>query len=141
VNEDDAVTAAREIRVVFGRLRRRFREVADVDDLTPTQTSALSRLTKNGPASASELAAAERVRPQSIAATIAVLEERGLVGRRPDPGDGRRQLVSVTDAGMALVTGARQARDEWLAGELRAHFTDAERATILAALTLLDRLT
>ncbi|MEU2210488.1 MarR family winged helix-turn-helix transcriptional regulator [Streptomyces hygroscopicus] len=136
-----AVRAAHEIRVVIGRLRRRFKETYDNEQLTPSQTSVLSRLSKEGPASASALAAAERVRPQSMAATLSVLDERGLIRRRPDPDDGRRQLVSLTETGGAFLADKRRAGEEWLARSLETGYTEAERQTILEALALLDRLT
>jgi DNA-binding MarR family transcriptional regulator len=136
-----SVRIAGDLRVVVGRLRRRLREIADVGDLSPSQTSVLSRLEKGGGATASELAALERVRPQSLAATLAVLEEHGLIRRDPDPGDGRRQLVSLTRSGRERVEGTRQARDEWLARALQDRYTEAERRTLARALTLLDRLT
>ena|SRR5689334_9738498 len=135
-----AIRAAGELRVVFSRLRRRFREVADVGDLTPSQTSVLSRLSKYGPATMTELAAAERVRPQSMAATLAAIDRHGYLRRTPDPHDGRRQLISLTDTGVELVEGTRREREEWVAGALAADFTEDERQTILAALALLDRL-
>ena len=75
-----AVQAAGEVRVVFGRVTRRLKELADKDDLTPSQSSVLSRLDKDGPASASELAAAERVRPQSMAAILSALRAADLSG-------------------------------------------------------------
>ncbi|MBU3863883.1 MarR family transcriptional regulator [Streptomyces sp. 4503] len=135
-----AVRAAHEIRVVIGRLRRRIKESYDLEELTPSQTSALSRLSKEGPASTSALAAAERVRPQSMAATLAVLEERGLIQRRPDPHDGRRQLVSVSETGSVFLDDKRRAGEEWLAQALETGYTEVERETILEALALLDRL-
>ncbi|RLV78058.1 MarR family transcriptional regulator [Streptomyces rapamycinicus NRRL 5491] len=135
-----AVRAAHEIRVVVGRLRRRIKETYDLEELTPSQTSVLSRLSKEGPASASALAAAERVRPQSMAATLAALDERGLIQRRPDPGDGRRQLVSVSETGGAFLADKRRAGEEWLARALESGYTEAEREAILEALALLDRL-
>lgn len=138
---ESAVHAAREVRVTVGRLRRRFRETYDTEGLTPSQTSVLSRLDKEGPASASALAAAERVRPQSMAATLSVLEERGLIQRRPDPDDGRRQLVSASEAGRAFLADKRRAGEEWLARSLQDRYTEEERQTVIAALALLDRLT
>jgi len=137
---DSAVRGAHEVRVVVGRMRRRLRELADPQDLTPSQTSVLSRLDKQGPASASDLAVAEQVRPQSMAATVAALVERGLVERRPDPRDGRRQLLVLTAQAHDLIAGNRQAREEWLARMLQERCTEDERRTILDAMRLLDGL-
>jgi DNA-binding MarR family transcriptional regulator len=131
---------ADQLRVVVGRLRRRLREEIDTRELTPSQTSILHRIDRGGPATASDLAAAERVRPQSAAATIAVLEERGFVARRQDPADGRRQLVSLTDDGRAFLDDKQRAGQEWLTRALSEHLTDAERATVADALTILGRL-
>lgn len=136
-----AVRVARDVVVAFSRLRRRLREVADPHELTPSQVSVLSRLDKSGDVSASDLATAERVRPQSMAATLAVLDQQGLIQRRPDPDDGRRQLISLTVAGRERVEGNRQAREEWLARVLHDRYTEAERRTIGEAMALLDRLT
>ena len=136
-----AARTATDLRVVVSRLRRRLKEVYDATELTPSQLSVLSRLGTEGAASASDLAVAERVRPQSVASTLAALGERGLVERRPDPDDGRRQLVSLTADGRARLAKTRQERDEWLARALQDRFTEAERRTIGEALALLDRLT
>ena len=125
---------------MIGRLRRRLRETYDTEGLTPSQTSVLSRLSKDGAASTSDLAAAEGVRHQSMAATLAVLDERGLIARRPDPVDGRRQLVSVSEAGQRFLDDKRRAGEEWLARSLQAHYTEKERQRLLEALTLLERL-
>jgi DNA-binding MarR family transcriptional regulator len=136
-----AVRAAHEVRTTVVRLRRRLKQTYDTEGLTPSQTAALSRLDKDGPASTSELAAAEGVRHQSMAATLAALEERGLVQRRADPGDGRRQLVSVSTAGRAFLEDKRRAGEEWLARALQERYTERERQTVLEALALLERLT
>jgi DNA-binding MarR family transcriptional regulator len=138
---DTATRAAREIRVVMGRLRRRLKEVAGIGDLTPSQTSVLSRLEKDGPASGSDLAAAEGIRPQSMAAILGALDQQGLIRRDPDPDDGRRQLVSLAPGTRERLEDGRQAREEWLARALRERYTEAERRTIVEALALMDRLT
>ncbi|WP_026413198.1 MarR family winged helix-turn-helix transcriptional regulator [Actinomadura oligospora] len=137
---ETAVSAAREVRVVFSRLRRRLREIGGNDVLTPSQTSVLSRLSRGEAMTASELAVAEGVRPQSMAATLAALEGHGVVRRDPDPNDGRRQLVSLTGGGHDFIAGSRQAREEWMARALQHDFTEAERSTLIEALALLDRL-
>jgi len=136
----DAAAAARELRVLFGRLRRRLMEVAPADGLSAPQASVLARLVKDGPSSGSVLAGAERVRPQSMAATIAALEEQGLIQRAPDPEDGRRQVVTLTEEGRRQAEGARAGREEWLAGALQERYTAAELGTIREAFDLLDRL-
>ncbi|MFJ7949317.1 MarR family winged helix-turn-helix transcriptional regulator [Streptomyces sp. NPDC096354] len=137
---ESAARAAREVRVVYSRLRRRMRETYDPGDLTPSQTSVLSRLDKDGEASVSDLAVAERVRHQSVAATVGVLVERGLVARRPDPEDGRRQLVFVTDSGHTFLEDRRRAGEGWLTRALEDQCTEEERRTLLEATALLERI-
>ncbi|WP_051812242.1 MarR family winged helix-turn-helix transcriptional regulator [Streptomyces sp. NRRL S-340] len=136
-----AARAARDLRVVFSRLRRRIREVAQDEDLTPSQVSALTLVGKHGAATASALASAEGVRPQSMATTLAALEQRGLIRRRPDPDDGRRQLVTLTEGGRERIEGDRQIREEWLTRALEDRFTESERQTLVEAFTLMERLT
>jgi DNA-binding MarR family transcriptional regulator len=138
---ESAATAARDLRVFFSRLRRRLRDLAVGGDLTPSQTAVLNRLWKEGASSASTLAGAERVRPQSMATIVAALERQGLIERTQDPEDGRRQVVSLTDAGLRHAESARQEREEWLAQAIQDRYSEPERRTILKALALLERLT
>jgi DNA-binding MarR family transcriptional regulator len=138
---DTAARAARDLTVVFNRLRRRLRSVAEDEDLTPPQVSALTLVGKHGAATASALASAEGVRPQSMAATLAALDRAGLIHRTPDPEDGRRQLVTLTPAGRERIEGDRRARHRWLARTLEERYDEEERQALLDALTLLERLT
>jgi DNA-binding MarR family transcriptional regulator len=138
---ESAAAAARDIRVVVSRLRRRLRGVAVGGDLTPSQTAVLTRLWKEGASSASVLAGAERVRPQSMATIVAALLQRGLIERTPDPEDGRRQVVSLTEAGRQRAESDRQVREEWLARAIQERYSERERGVILEALALLERLT
>ena len=135
-----AVATARAVRVFVGRLRRRMQDASAVGELTSAQASALARLAMNEPSSTSVLAGAERVRPQSMAATVAALEKQGLVRREDDPADGRRQLIFLTPAGQAYAKGARASREEWLARTLAQRLTEAELAVVNEAIVLLERI-
>jgi DNA-binding MarR family transcriptional regulator len=135
-----AATTAREVKVVFGRLRRRIRALALIDDLSPSQAAVLTRLNQEGPSSTSALASAEAVSHQAIGAILAALETRGVIQRSPDPTDGRRQLISLTDAGVAQAENHIGAREEWLTRALQDGLTEDERRTVRHAMTLLNRL-
>ena len=68
------------------------------DDVLPTSHLAvLSRLDRTGAQTTSGLAAAEQMRPQSMAHTVGELEKEDLVARRPDPDDGRQILVDLDE--------------------------------------------
>src|ERR1700761_571654 len=92
-----AAILARELRIVFGNLKRRLREQATAGDFTFSQIAVLSRLEREGPATVSNLAREQGVRPQSMGATVAALESAGFVQGSPDPSDGRQTLLSLTD--------------------------------------------
>jgi DNA-binding MarR family transcriptional regulator len=135
-----AATTAREVKVVFSRLRRRIYGLALTDDLSGSQAAVLTRLHKEGPSSASVLASAEAVSHQAIGAILAVLEERGYIQRSPDPTDGRRQLVYLTHAGVAQAENTTSAREEWLGRALQDRLTEDERRTVRRAMALLNQL-
>jgi len=139
---ESAGAAARDLRVMFSRLRRQLKDVATGGGgLTPSQTAVLTRLWKEGASSASALAAAERVRPQSMASILAGLDQHGLIRRAPDPDDGRRQQISLTATGRRRAESDRQIREEWLARAMQERYTERERRVINDALSLLQRLT
>jgi DNA-binding MarR family transcriptional regulator len=126
--------------VSIGLLLRRLRQVRPEDELTLPESSALTRLDRAGPATSGALAKLEQISPQSMGATLAALEARGLLGRRPDPADGRRVVLSVTPAGLELLRSKRSARTGQLAQALSTGFTAAELRQLMAAAPLLERL-
>jgi DNA-binding MarR family transcriptional regulator len=88
----------------------------------------------------SVLAGAERVRPQSMAATVAALEAAGLVARRADPGDGRRALIELTAPGREALLTDRRRREDWLADAIERDLSARERRVLAEATELLARL-
>jgi DNA-binding MarR family transcriptional regulator len=122
---------------VLGQLVRRLRAEYS---LPVAQASVLSRLDREGAQTTSALAAAERVRPQSMAQTLAELEAAGLIDRRPDPADGRRVLIELTPGGRERVLEARGRREDWLAAAIAEELKPDEQQTLLAAVPLLRRL-
>jgi DNA-binding MarR family transcriptional regulator len=128
---------AHELRETIGRVVRRLR--AEPGPPAP-QMTVLGRLDRHGPASISDLAAAERMRPQSMAQTVHDLEAAGLVARRPDPSDRRRRFVELTAAGARTLRQTRARREDWLSGALHEAFDDRERETLAEAVELLRRI-
>jgi DNA-binding MarR family transcriptional regulator len=128
---------ASELRVVLGRLVRRLR----AENRFPlTHGAVLSRLERDGPLSTAALAAAERVRPQSMSQTLAELEADGLIARRAAAHDGRCRLIEVTEAGRTALGQDRELREGWLAHAIAEEFSADERAVLERAVALLARL-
>ena len=136
----DVQEVAGALRVSIGLLFRRLRQMKAEGELTLPESSALARLDRAGPATSSELARLEQISPQSMGATLAGLEARGLVERRPDPEDGRRAVLSVTATGRQLLRDRRNQSTEAMARALSAAFTSAELDQLMAAVPLLERL-
>lgn len=132
--------AASELRALIGRLARRLRQISEVGEITLSQASVLSLLEREGPATSGMLAVKEHISPQSMGTILMSLEALGLVSRAPDPTDGRCLVISLTEAGLQAVHGARRQREEQLARALADHFTAQEQQALIAALPLLERL-
>ena len=129
---------ASELRIVLGQLVRRLRS----ENAVPTpHLTVLSRLDRGGPQTTSGLAAAERMRPQSMAQTVAELEAEGLVDRRPDASDRRQVLLELTDAGRQLLKEERRRRESWLTTAIAEELSPAEQKLLVEAIAILRRLT
>jgi DNA-binding MarR family transcriptional regulator len=135
-----ASALAQDLRALLGKLKRRLRDQAHVGDLTPSQVAVLLRLEKDGPATASSLARAEGMRPQSMAPVIATLESAGLVSGAPDPADGRQTLLSLTPACRKWAEEGRAARQDWLTRTLQARLSPQEQVELARAVELLKQL-
>ncbi|MFJ9908521.1 MarR family winged helix-turn-helix transcriptional regulator [Streptomyces sp. NPDC101152] len=122
-------------------LVRRVRQVPVDGGLTMPERTALSHLDRSGPTTSSALARQVQITAQAMGATLSALRARGLVERRPDPNDGRRMVLSVTDAGLQALRDKRSARAELIARSLTSGaFTPAELEQLASAGPLLERL-
>jgi DNA-binding MarR family transcriptional regulator len=134
----DTALLASDLRVVLGQLVRRLR----AEHRFPlSHGTVLGRLDREGAQSTSDLALAERVRPQSMAQTLADLQADGLIERRPDPGDRRRMLIELTEQGRHALEEDRRNREGWLARAVADTLSPEEQATLARAVKLLERLT
>jgi DNA-binding MarR family transcriptional regulator len=128
---------ASRLRLVLGHLIRRLR----AENRFPlSQGAVLGRLDREGACSIGVLAAAERVRPQSMTQTIADMEADGLISRRPDPTDGRRTFVELTAQGLQTLEADRRHRDGWIANVIAEDFSAEEQRLLADALVLLERI-
>jgi DNA-binding MarR family transcriptional regulator len=123
----------------MGLLLRRMRAAAASQELSYTESAVMARLSKDGPATTAELARAEGMRPQSMGATIAALEEEGLVERKPHPTDGRQVNIALTAKGVEVRKSAKDAKRTWLAQAI-ARLDKDEQAALFAASAIIARL-
>jgi DNA-binding MarR family transcriptional regulator len=135
---DDAVAhAAAELRLVLGQLVRRVRAESGVP---LGQLAVLGLLDRDGPGSTADLAAAQLVRHQSMARTVAQLVEAGAVAQRPHPSDGRKVELSITPSGRRLLEHERERRVDWLSRAIISELGPDELPTLERATSLLARL-
>ena len=135
-----ASALALELRTSLGKLKRKLRGQAGQEDLTSSQISVLLRLEKDGPATVSNLARAEAMRPQSMSAVMAPLEATGLVSGTPDPNDGRQTLFALTKMCRKRLQERRSAKQDWLASTIQTRLSAQEQERLAAALEILARL-
>jgi DNA-binding MarR family transcriptional regulator len=123
----------------IGRLVRHMRAAAAQHELSLTEIAVLGRLGRHGPATTAELARAEGMRPQSMSAAVATLEERGLVERKPHPTDGRQMNVALTEKGAVIRNSAKDLKRAWLA-QATAGLGEEDRQALARAGDILKRL-
>ncbi|MFI0938258.1 MarR family winged helix-turn-helix transcriptional regulator [Streptomyces sp. NPDC021020] len=133
----DAATVAAELRTAMGKLTRRVKG----EDVIPLgQIAVLGALDRDGAMTTSDLAADQRVRPQSMARAVGLLLDQDLVTRRAHPTDGRKSLVELSPAGRAALEAERGRRAGWLALAIESELTEEERALLARSAALMERL-
>ena len=105
---------ATRLRMVIGRLSRRLRPTAagSAAGLTPTKTSVLLSVVREGPMRLSALAESESLNPTLLSRSISALVDAGILERSSDEGDRRAAWVQATPAGRELAQQVRRERTD-----------------------------
>ena len=139
----DADETAAELMKATARLRARLR-AESLPDETPSwtwsQLTTLGRIIDEQPTTVSALAAAEHVRRQSMAETVASLRVQGLITSVPDPDDGRKALISATEEGRSLIRTIPAAREQWLSRTITKVLGPDEQQTLLKAAAIMNQI-
>jgi len=135
----DTLHVAVRLRAAVSRLTRHLRSQATADLPGSAKLSVLGQLYRRGPLTPTQLAAHERVRLQTLTRLLAEVEAEGSIARRPHDSDARQTVLSLTAAGARLLTAEVHRRESSLASALDTRLSGAERAQLLAACDLIDR--
>src|SRR5262249_16731163 len=114
--------------------------LAGATGLSLSQVLILRRLRLEGPLTAASLAAAEHVTHQAITQNLTELKHAGLIETAPDPQDGRKKLISVTDPGRSLWVLVDGSSNAWLAHAIESTISESEWPALDKAIELLERL-
>ena len=131
---------ARQLRSTLARLRRRLRAERSDMGIGLAKYGALGCLYRSGPMTAGELAAHERLQPQSVTRILADLARRKLIARTPDPSDRRRSRIEITALGLATLHEHVREQEAWLTQALSTKLTTTERDVLRLAVHLIERL-
>lgn len=137
VNLEAPATNLREAMMALARQLRRHRPD---NGLTLSQLEFLGDVSRAGVTTPAEVAARLQVRVQSLTDSINELEGRGLISRRPDEADRRRQLIELTTEGADLLARDRAQRDAWLYETMREHLTELEFNLVMLTAPVLRKL-
>lgn len=132
--------AAHEIRASLFRLVRRLRHERPEGELSYSRLAVLGWLEREGPMTNADLAAAERVTPQSMMRATSELVAAEFISRADNPADGRQVLLKITPAGSTVVREDRRRRDSFLAQAMASTLTPTERELLRLAAGLMDKL-
>jgi DNA-binding MarR family transcriptional regulator len=138
---DDAWEISIRLRPLIGWFSRTLSEKAGPHQLSLSHNCVLIRLEHDGSSTVSELARLQSMRPQPMSAIVADLCAAGLVRGVPDPSDGRRTILSLTNVGREELRSSRAERQDWLVQRVEAKLSPAERKRLIALIELLERLT
>jgi DNA-binding MarR family transcriptional regulator len=135
----DTVEVAEGLRPVLLRVGRELRREARAEGISPERVSLLVAVKYAPGIGIRDLAAHERISAPALTKHADRLERDGLIARTPNPDDGRRIGLTLTDEGHRVLRRVRSRRTAWLATRLRA-LDATELAAVEAAIEPLSRL-
>jgi DNA-binding MarR family transcriptional regulator len=134
--EDDARRFGELFPAVYLRFHRRDGKRRE---LAGASRAVLQHLTLTGPLTVGEMAK-HLSRAQSVVSEIVEhLERDGLLEKMRDPGDKRRTLVWLSDAGLALLEAEREVLSRELLTEAMSHMSVPDRRALLRGMDALIR--
>jgi DNA-binding MarR family transcriptional regulator len=131
---------AASLRSTVTRLTRQLRKQNITSDFSNAELLTMGLLDQHGKLLPSALAEMERISAQAISQILNRLTEAGCVDRIMDENDKRKQVVSLTEKGIAHLYQARKIKEEWLVKAMDNLFSTEELTLIEAFLPLLQRL-
>ncbi|GAB2689899.1 MarR family winged helix-turn-helix transcriptional regulator [Kitasatospora kifunensis] len=142
LEEARAIERAQQLTDVVTRLRRALRSSIRTDypweSLPMAQVELLQTLAA-APLRVGELAARQKLAPNTVSGLVGKLLDAGFVDRQADPGDRRTARIALTQAGHQQLADWQRAHERRIATAL-ATLSPAEHDAVMAALSGLDHL-
>ena len=137
IETTSAVELIDALRTVV-RVSRGAKPAPHPSDLATAAASLLTLLDREGEQRLGRLACLLSVDPSVVSRQVAALGRAGLVDRRPDPLDGRAQLLAITDQGRDALA---RYHGEWIGWLVRAldGWRDEDIRALTAGLRRLER--
>jgi DNA-binding MarR family transcriptional regulator len=135
----DAVRAVERLTRSIEDFNSVFIRLPASDRLSFSALSVLHTLSRLGPCRLTDLVGTEQIKQPALTSAAAKLERDGLIERRPDPGDGRASLLSLTADGQSIVSRRHTDRAERLRS-LIDRLPPADRARLLSITGVLDQI-
>jgi DNA-binding MarR family transcriptional regulator len=136
--ELSAVDVANRVRPVLLKLARELRREVHPLGVTGGQVTLLVQIRRHAGIGVRELAAREGISAAGMSGHIARLERAGLVERRADASDRRRQGLHVSAEGERVLRLVKRRRTAWLAERMK-HLSPEELRALDAAIEPLER--
>ena len=133
-------SAATELRESMMAVARQLRRHRPDNGLTLSQMQLLGEISRAGVTTPAELGVRLHVKVQSLTDSLNELVARGLIVRRPDAVDRRRQLVEMTTEGTVMLEADRAERDAWLHQTMRESLTELEFDLLILVAPILRKL-